>query len=200
MRQEGLKAKGRKRRRYSSYKGQVGKIAPNIISRNFKATRPAEKLVSDITQFNVGTTKIYLSPLIDLFSGEVISWRIGKSPNMELALGMLEDALPIISGRCALIHTDQGFHYQNKRWSSLLKKMGCRQSMSRKGNCLDNAPAESFFGRLKTEFSDGSDYRHPNRFIKDLDCWIRWYNEKRIKGSNHGLTPIQYRLSCIETA
>jgi putative transposase len=195
MKQEGLRAKGRRKRVYSSYKGTVGKIAPNILQRNFLAAEPLQKLVSDVTQFNVGEHKVYLSPLLDLFNGEVLSWRIGNSPNMEFALGMLEDASSRLIGSGAIIHTDQGFQYQNPRWQALLKKMGCRQSMSRKGNCLDNAAAESFFGRLKTEFSDGSGYKQPKRFIDDLDRWIHWYNEGRIRGSLCGMTPIEYRLS-----
>ena len=193
MREEGLRAKGRKKRRYSSYKGEVGKIAPNVIGREFKAAKPSQKLVSDVTQFNVGSKRVYLSPLIDLFNGEVISWKITYSPNMDMALGMLLDALPKLVAGKPIVHTDQGFQYQNPRWQYLLKKTGCTQSMSRKGNCLDNSPAESFFSRVKTEFSDGSDFKQPKRFMRKLDEWIHWYNEGRIRESLSGMTPIEYR-------
>lgn len=199
MRELGLKAKGRRKRKYSSYKGSVGKIAPNILARNFHSSKPLTKLTSDVTQFNVGSHKVYLSPLIDTYNGEVISWSIGRNPTVEFTLAMLEGASSLLEGSGAVIHTDQGFQYQNKRWQNKLKALGCVQSMSRKGNCLDNAPAESFFGHLKREFSDGSDYSQPKRFIRELDKWIHWYNEKRIKGSLGGMTPVEYRLAtaCI---
>lgn len=195
MREEGLRAKGRRRRRYSSYKGTVGKIAPNILQRDFSAKKPLQKLSSDVTQFNIGRHKVYLSPLIDMYNGEVISWSIGKNPTVEFTLKMLDDAEDLLRNSNAIIHTDQGFQYQNKRWQNKLKDLGCVQSMSRKGNCLDNAVSESFFGHLKREFSDGSDYVWPKRFIRDLDKWIHWYNNERIKGSLCGMTPVEYRLS-----
>lgn len=194
MREEGLRAKCRRKRVYNSYRGTVGKIADNVLKRDFKASRPMEKLVSDITQFNIGDTRIYLSPLVDLFNGEVVSWRIGKSPNMNMVLEMLFDVLPELNRHKPIIHTDQGFQYQNHRWHYLLNKTGCTQSMSRKGNCIDNSPAESFFGRLKTEFSDGSDFKYPKHFMRKLDEYIRWYNEGRIKGSLSGMTPVEYRI------
>lgn len=193
MQQEGLQAKTRHKRAYNSYKGTVGKIAPNVLKRDFKATCPLQKMSSDVVQFSVNDKKIYLSPLIDLWNGEVISWRIGMRPSMKMVLDTLKDAKERLSGSKAIIHTDQGFQYQNKQWVIALKEMGCIQSMSRKGNCLDNAPAESFFGRLKTEFSDGSNYNSPVRFMADLHSWIYWYNEKRIKGSLCGMAPLEYR-------
>lgn len=194
MREEGLKAKGRRKRAYSSYKGTVGKIADNVLKRDFTATGPMQKLVSDITQFNIRDTKVYLSPLVDLFNGEVVSWRIGKSPNMNMVLDMLFDVLPDLNANKPIVHTDQGFQYQNHRWCYLLNKTGCTQSMSRKGNCLDNSPAESFFARVKTEFSDGSGFKYPKHFMRKLDEWICWYNEGRIKGSLSGMTPVEYRI------
>ena len=195
MSELGLRAKGRRKRKYSSYKGQVGKIAPNLLKRDFKSTHPLRKLTSDVTQFNVGQHKVYLSPLIDMYNGEVISWSVSKSPTVEFTLKMLRDAEPLLRDTSAIIHTDQGFQYQNKRWQKQIVDLNCIQSMSRKGNCLDNAPAESFFGHLKREFSDGSDYDHPTRFIRDLNKWIRWYNSDRIKGSLDGMSPVEYRLS-----
>lgn len=194
MAEEGLRAKGRRRRAYTSYKGTVGKIADNVLKRDFKASAPLQKLVSDITQFNIGETRVYLSPLVDLFNGEVISWKIGKSPNMNMVLDMLFDVLPKLADKKPIIHTDQGFQYQNHRWQYPLKKTGCTQSMSRKGNCIDNSPAESFFGRLKTEFSDGSDFKYPKHFMRKFDDYIHWYNEGRIKSSLSGMTPVEYRI------
>lgn len=130
MHEEGLRAKGRHKRGYSSYRGTVGKIAPNILARDFTAGEPMSKLVSDITQFSIGDVRACLSPLIDLLDGEVVSRRIGRSPNMEFALGMLDDAMARPSGSGAVIHTDQGFQYQNPRWQARLAAVGCTQSMS----------------------------------------------------------------------
>lgn len=114
MREDGLRAKGRRRRTYSSYKGTVGKIADNVLKRDFKAQAPMQKLVSDITQFNIRDTKVYLSPLVDLFNGEVISWRIGKSPNMNMVLDMLFDVLPKLNTNKPIVHTDQGFQVRQE--------------------------------------------------------------------------------------
>jgi transposase InsO family protein len=194
MRQDGLRAKMRRKKRYSSYRGDIGRVCDNHLNRDFKAVRPAQKLVSDITQFHIREAKVYLSPLIDLYNGEVVSWRIGKSPNLDMTMGMIHDARAHIAGSGAHIHTDQGMQYQSGLWQNLVRDYGCKPSMSRKGNCLDNAPAESFFGRLKTEFSDGSDYSNPQHFMADLNRWIIWYNERRIKESLGGYSPRDYRI------
>lgn len=193
MKEEGLKAKGRRKDSYSSYKGTVGKVAPNHLERNFFASRPFEKLVSDITQFNIGESKVYLSPLIDLYNGEVISWKTDKRPSMAMVLDMLSGVYPSLCKHKPIIHTDQGVHYQAAQWQIMLRDAGCIQSMSRKGNCLDNAAAESFFGKVKTEFSNGKEYKNPDTFIKDLNEYIHWYNEIRIKESLSGRSPIEYR-------
>jgi transposase InsO family protein len=195
MRAEGLRARGRRKSRYNSYRGTVGRVAPNLLERHFTEEVPMCRLVSDITQFNVGDRRVYLSPLIDLYNGEVVSWRIGPGPDVESALGMLADAAGRLQESGAVIHTDQGFQYQTPRWRDRLASLGRTQSMSRKATCLDNAPAESFFGRLKTEFSDGSDYTQPKRFARDLDAWIVWYNTDRIRGPLGGLAPVEYRLA-----
>lgn len=166
-----------------------------MLARGFSAPRPMEKLVSDVTQFSVGRSKVYLSPLIDLHSGEVVSWRAGLSPTVELVLVMLADAAGRLSGSGAIVRTDRGFQYQNRRWARMLADYGCTQSMSKKGNCLGNACAESFFGQLKREFSDGSDYSQPGRFIRALDEWAVWYDNGRIKESLCGMAPVEYRLA-----
>lgn len=194
MKEEGLQAKQRRKNRYTSYKGTVGKIADNLLKRNFNAERPYQKLVSDITEFRIGADKIYLSPLIDLYNGEVVSWKIGVRPNMEMVIGMLEDVHPELRLSHPIIHTDQGLQYQMPQWCNFIREAGCKQSMSRKGNCLDNAAAESFFGKVKTEFSDGSDFKSVNKFSRELDGWIRWYNERRIKESLLGMSPIEFRV------
>lgn len=124
-----------------------------------------------------------------MYNGEVISWSIGKNSTVEFTLKRLDDAEDLLKNSNAIIHTGQGFQYQNKRWQNKLKDLGCVQSMSRKGNCLDNAVSKSFFGHLKREFSDESDYVWPKKFIRDLNKWIYWYNNRRIKGSFYGMAP-----------
>jgi transposase InsO family protein len=113
---------------------------------------------------------------------------------MDMVLGMLFDIYDELCEHKPIIHTDQGLHYQNAQWQLLMKRTGCIQSMSRKGNCLDNAVAESFFSKVKTEFSDGSDFIHPKLFIQRLNEWIHWYNERRIKESLSGMSPKEYRV------
>lgn len=194
MREEALASRQKRKNRYSSYRGTIGRVADNHLKRNFKSERPFEKLVSDITEFRVGSQKIYLSPLIDLYNGEVVSWRIGSKPNMEMVLGMLSDVYSMLCSKRPIIHTDQGIQYQQPLWQNFLREVGATQSMSRKGNCLDNAVAESFFGRVKTEFSKGSDFKNTKHFIRALNRWIHWYNEGRIKESLSGMSPIEYRI------
>lgn len=194
MQEEGLKARQKRKNRYTSYRGTIGRVADNHLKRNFHAERPFQKLVSDITEFHIGSEKVYLSPLIDLYNGEIVSWRIGRRPNMEMVLGMLSDVYPLLCREKPTIHTDQGLQYQQPLWQNFLKEAGCTPSMSRKGNCLDNAAAESFFGKVKTEFSNGSDFKCAKHFMRKLDKWMHWYNEGRIKETLSGMSPAEYRI------
>ncbi len=180
--------------KYKSYKGEIGKIAPNLLERDFVAAKPLEKLASDATEFKLFETKLYLSPLIDLYNGEVMSYNLSFHPNFEQITDMLTKAFAKIpNGSNAILHTDQGWQYQMKKYQKMLADKGIRQSMSRKGNCLDNACAESFFGRLKVEFFYDRIFDSVEDFILKLENHIEWYNNKRIK-SRLGMSPVQYRL------
>ena len=140
-------------KKYKSYKGTVGKIADNILDRNFKADAPNEKWVTDITEFKLFGEKLYLSPVLDLFNGEIITYTIGSRPTYSLVSEMLEKALERLPKEHQLLmHSDQGWHYQMKPYRHALKAKGVLQSMSRKGNCHDNSVMENFFGILKSEF------------------------------------------------
>ena len=151
MKEENLTCKVRAKK-YKSYRGQEGKIAKNILNRNFKAEKPNEKWATDVTEFALYNEKIYLSPIIDLYNGEIISYKISKRPILKQVLDMVEDATrKIKETKGIILHSDQGWQYQNKRYQRLLKEKGIIQSMSRKGNCLDNAVIENFFGLLKSE-------------------------------------------------
>lgn len=187
----------RKSRRYRSFKGEVGKIANNLLNRNFKTERLNEVWVSDVTEFKVkGTEKrLYLSPMMDLYNGEIISFSLSTSPTVHFTNNSLKEALKILpKNHRLMIHTDQGFHYQHQSWVALLKSRGITQSMSRRGNCLDNAPMENFFGLLKQEIYYGEEFRSIDELKEEIIEYIHWYNTKRIKIKLNGLSPIEYRL------
>ena len=180
--------------RYRSYKGDVGKIAPNVISRDFKAESPNVKWATDVSQINIGGVKLYLSPILDMFNGEIVSYNISTSPNMEQIYDMLGKAFSKYSHLEGLIlHSDQGWQYQHKGYRQYLERHKVIQSMSRKGNCLDNAMMENFFGIMKSELLYNNKYSSADEFIKSLDDYIEYYNNKRIKMRLKGKSPVQYR-------
>jgi putative transposase len=194
MKELGLKSLVRMKK-YRSYKGNVGKIAPNILKRDFVATKPNEKWVTDVTEFHLFGEKLYLSPILDLFNGEIIAYNIQSRPTYELVSKMLDEALICLSeGDAPVLHSDQGWHYQMKQYSYTLREEGITQSMSRKGNCLDNAVIENFFGLLKSELLYIQEFESMVHFKRELELYIEYYNHKRIKGKLKGLSPVQYRI------
>jgi putative transposase len=190
----GLKGKQRKNDQYHSYKGTVGKVADNLLKRDFYAEKPFEKLTTDVTQFNICDSKVYLSPVLDLFNNEVVSYAVSMSPNLEQIREMLNglfeklpaDAKPIF-------HSDQGWQYQHAEYQRLLSEHNITQSMSRKGNCMDNGAMENFFGRLKVEMFYGERFESVNAFIDELKKYIHYYNNERISLKLKGMSPVQYR-------
>lgn len=180
--------------RYRSYKGEVGKTAPNIIDRDFVADRPYQKLATDVTQMTVGGCKIYLSPILDMCDGEILSYTIADAPDLEMVMGMLNQMYERIKlPEGVILHSDQGWHYQHAAYQKSLKKHGITQSMSRKGNCLDNAMMENFFGLMKSELLYPGKYTSAEVFKKDLIEYIEYYNNERIKFRLNGMSPVQYR-------
>ena len=193
MRQIGLKAKC-KRRHYRSYKGNVGKTAPNVLDRNFEASAPNQKWTTDVTQVCIKDVKTYLSPVMDMFNGEIVSYTISRSPNLKMAMDMVRKAFRKHAGVKGLImHSDQGWHYQHRDYQRALRSKGVVQSMSRKGNCLDNAMMENFFGLMKNELLYSNDFKSVDEFEAELKKYIWWYNHKRIKLRLKGMSPVQYR-------
>ena len=179
---------------YHSYKGDVGETAPNIINRNFTASAPNQKWATDVTQINICSTKLYLSPIIDMFNGEVVAYNISKSPNLDQIYDMLDKAFKKHKKLDGLIlHSDQGWQYRHYGYRKRLKEHNITQSMSRKGNCLDNAVAENFFGIMKSELLYAEKFESPEAFIKALKEYIEYYNNKRIKSRLKGKSPVQYR-------
>ena len=199
MREESLlctKFKTRSRK-YSSYKGEVGKIADNVVNREFKADKPNQLWLTDVTEFRIKgeEKKLYLSPILDIYNSEIISYTLSYHPTIELTNTMLDKALSKTKDKTNLIiHSDQGFHYQHSTWTSKLEKMNIRQSMSRKGNCLDNSPMENFFGILKQEMFYGEEFKNYDHLISEIEKYIKWYNEDRIKTKLNGMSPVMYRL------
>ena len=193
MGQMSLKAK-RKKQRYRSYKGELGKIAPNVIGRDFTATAPDQKWATDITQVKIKDRWIYLSPVLDMFNGEIVSYAISNSPDLRLVMTMLDNAFKKRNIQGNLIfHSDQGWHYQHKRYQKTLEDRRITQSMSRKGNCLDNAMMENFFGLMKNELLYLQEWDSIEQFKKSLQEYIRYYNNDRIKLRLKGKSPVQYR-------
>lgn len=193
-----------KSRRYSSYKGKVGKIAKNRINRRFTTSIPLQKLLTDVTEFKcLNDEKLYLSPIMDLYNREVISFKISKRPTLDIALEPLAKALSLVEKHAPFrttIHSDQGWHYQHKSWVKMLKKNGVFQSMSRKGNCLDNSPMENFFGLLKQEMYYGEEKVTYATLKKRIENYIDYYNNKRIKTKLSGLSPVNYRKQDTQLA
>lgn len=179
---------------YRSYKGKVGTIAPNIINRDFHADAPNQKWATYVTQINIGAEKIYLSPIIDMYNGEVVSYNISKNPNLKQVYDMLDKAFKRFDSLEGLIfHSDQGCQYQHYGYRKRIQEHGIVQSMSRKGNCLDNAMAENFFGIMKSELLYPNQFESSEDFIKALEEYIYYYNNKRIKSRLKGKSPVQYR-------
>ena len=190
----GLKGKQRKNDKYHSYKGEVGKVADNLLKRDFYATKPFEKLTTDVTQFKIGDEKVYLSPVMDLYNREIVSYSVSTSPNLWQIREMLDglfEKLP--SDATPVFHSDQGWQYQHAEYQWLLSEHNITQSMSRKGNCMDNGAMENFFGRLKVEMFYGEKFESVNTFIDELKSYIYYYNNERISLKLKGMSPVQYR-------
>lgn len=185
-------------KKYRSYKGQAGKIAENLLQRQFRATRPNHKWVTDLTKFNIAGKKLYLSPIMDLYNREIISYSISERPVFSQTMEMLDEAFSKIPESTGLIlHSDQGWQYQMKQYQHRLNQKGIIQSMSRKGNCLDNAVMENFFGILKSELLYLQKFTSVDHFRRELEEYIDYYNNKRIKRALNNMSPVQYRTHAI---
>lgn len=194
----------RKSRKYSSYKGKVGKVAPNRIKRHFRTSIPYQKITTDTTEFKYYVTdsqgrllthKLYLDPFMDMYNGEIISYGISKTPSAENIMEALDNAIKLTAS-CQYrrtFHSDQGWAYQMKSYTNKLKEEGIFQSMSRKGNCHDNSVMENFFGLLKQEIYYGKTYYSYGELKQAIEDYIKYYNEKRIKERLGWLSPVQYR-------
>lgn len=186
----------RRKRKYSSYKGTIGKIADNLIERNFDTDKPNKKWYTDVTEFKLNNEKIYLSPILDGYNQEIISYNVSKSPNLEQINNMLNIAFNNKDLNGLIFHSDQGWQYQHQSYQQQLKDKGIKQSMSRKGNSMDNGLMENFFGILKTEMFYDQEYKYSSidDLINAINEYIYYYNYDRIKVKLKGLSPVQFRL------
>ncbi len=194
----------RKSRKYSSYKGTVGKIAKNRLKRHFTTSIPLQKLTTDITEFKcLNNEKLYLSPIMDLYNREILSFKMSKHPTLDLVSEPLHETVNLLRAHAVYrttIHTDQGWHYQHQLWCGTLKKNKIFQSMSRKGNCLDNSPMENFFGILKQEMYYGTELTSYGQLKERVETYIDYYNNERIKEKLAGMSPVQYRKHASQLA
>lgn len=180
--------------RYNSYKGAIGRTFENVVGRDFGADGPWQKLGTDVTEFKAPWGKAYLAPAYDFGSKEIVSWSISRSPNMaqqrEMLDGLLakkpQDAKPTM-------HSDMGWQYQHDGYCKTLEDAGIVQSMSRKGNCIDNGATEQIFGHIKDEFFRGQDFEGFEDFKERLEEYIVHWNTRRRQVKLKGLTPEEFR-------
>ncbi|QGZ27915.1 IS3 family transposase [Streptococcus ruminicola] len=202
MKRMNLTARIRRKRKYSSYKGEVGKKADNLIQRHFEASKPYEKCYTDVTEFAIPASfqKLYLSPVLDGYNSEIIAYHLSTSPNLEQIKTMLTQAFPDEHYDNTILHSDQGWQYQHQFYHEFLNQKGIRPSMSRKGNSPDNGMMESFFGILKSEMFYGFEktFKSLDELKRAIIHYIDYYNNKRIKVKLKGLSPVQYRTKSFQ--
>ncbi|WP_349293678.1 IS3 family transposase [Gallibacterium anatis] len=195
----GLQVKGKRQRKYYSYRGEVGNIAPNHLQRDFHATVPHQKWLTDITEFKVKGDKLYFSPILDCYNNELIAYQCSRHPDGRLVKQMVLQAIArLAEGDSPILHSDQGIQYQMASYQQLLAEHHIVQSMSRKGNCLDNAAMESFFGRMKVECFYGKTFESIEELESVIKEYVRYYNEERIQLKLNGLSPVQYRIQSLK--
>lgn len=198
MHEANLDARPKRKRKYSSYQGEITPAPENLLNREFHADTPNEKWLTDITEFHIPAGKAYLSPIIDCFDGLIVSWTISTRPDAEMVNTMLDMATEKLDGgACPIIHSDRGCHYRWPGWLERIEKADLIRSMSKKGCSPDNSACEGFFGRIKNEMFYNRNWIGVSMesFIEILDSYLHWYNNKRIKISLGGMSPVQYRLS-----
>ena len=198
----------RKSRRFSTYKGVVGRIAPNRVARRFNTNVPHQKITTDTTEFKyyepdgkgkVVIKKLYLDPFMDMWNLEILSYGVSDRPSSQSIMRALDEAITVTND-CRFrrtFHSDRGWAYQMNAYRHELKKNRIFQSMSRKGNCYDNAPMENFFGVMKQEMYYGQVYNSFNELKEAIDKYIRYYNEQRSKASLGYRSPVEYRESML---
>jgi transposase InsO family protein len=200
--------------KYHSYKNDNGEHKENLLlekeideenhrttfKRHFETTGPNQKWTTDVSEFKHKDGKLYLSPILDMFDGSIISYDISLHPDFSQTKRMIDKAFKQYDNLEGLIfHSDQGWQYQMKKYGLWLKSRGIKQSFSRKGNCMDNSLMENFFGLLKNEMYYGHEYEFKtiDELKKAIEEYIKWYNEERINVKRKGLSPLEYRQQSL---
>lgn len=202
------------KRKYNSYKGELNKIVDSKLldkvvdetkhityyERNFSTSSFNEKWTTDVSEFKIPYGKLYLSPILDIHNREIVSHNISTSPNFNQTLNMLDKAFkkyPHLEG--LIFHSDQGWQYQMRNYQKILKDKGIIQSMSRKGNCLDNCVMENFFGKMKNEMFYGHEleFKSLDDLKAAMEEYIYYYNHQRIQVGLQGLTPCEFRARAL---
>lgn len=186
----------KQKRRYSSYQGELTPAPPNLVKQNFHAENPGELWLTDITECAARNGKVYLSAIIDCFDGLVVGWRTGKHPTLDVAEDSLKDAIeafPQGTGQRRIVHSDRGVHYRANDWITTTQQAGITRSMSKKGCSPDNAACEGFFGRLKNEMFYHRSWPDVDELEAEINDYIEFYNDVRIKDSLGGMSISDYR-------
>ena len=204
MRERGLRCGIRREtdyHRYNSYRGRVGETFENVLGRDFAADGPWRKMGTDVTEFRCSFGKAYLAPVYDFGSKEIVAWSISERPDMEQQREMLA-ALAAAKPSWArpVMQMDMGWQYQHAGFVGALREMGVVQSMSRKGNCIDNGATEQVFGHIKDEFFRGRDWGDFESFKRDLEEYIVHWNTTRRQVKLKGLTPVEFRDQALRKA
>ena len=186
--------------RYNSYKGVVGETFENVIGRDFAADGPWQKMGTDVTEFKQPWGKAYFAPVYDFGSKEIVAWSTSTSPDMAQQAELLDQLLAKMpEGAAPVLHSDMGWQYQHAAWSGRLRDAGIVQSMSRKGNCIDNGATEQVFGHVKDEFFRGRAWPDFESFKADLDAYVVHWNTRRRQVKLMGLTPEEFRNQALGT-
>lgn len=189
------------RRRYSSYRGKVGETFENVIGRDFRADGPWQKLGTDVTEFKCSFGKAYLAPVYDFGSKEIVAHSISRHPDLAQQREMLEMLMAAKpEGAEPILHSDMGWQYQHAAYTRALGDNGFVQSMSRKGNCIDNGATEQVFGHMKDEFFRGRSWDDFDSFKSDLEAYIEHWNTRRRQVKLKGLTPEEFRNQALRGA
>lgn len=183
------------RRKKKPYKRSTPQhVAENVLNRKFTAEKPNEKWVTDVTEFKYGSSKkAYLSAILDLYDGSIVSYVLGHSNNNNLVFKTLDQAIELLDGDPPLLHSDRGFQYTSHGFKRRIDKAGMTQSMSRVGRCIDNGPMESFWGTLKCEKYYLHKYETFEELSNAIDEYIYFYNHDRYQKRLNGLSPMEYR-------
>lgn len=188
----------RRRKHQNAAGGAIGAVAENLLNRNFSADVPNQAWVTDVTEFHIGGQTVYLSPVMDLFDRQILTYTVGRSPSHDLVLPALREALATLQvDEHPLVHTDQGQLYQSLAWQRTVTSAGAIPSMSRKGNCLDNAVIESFFSHLKTEMFHHHRFTSVTELMSEIPDYIAWYNRERISAPLLYMSPVEYRAHVL---